>query len=175
MRRKKKAESFPWLTRVQAGELIELSARQFDDAIRPRLDSESKRGSGAKLRYHASAIVRAFVTYRVEQQSPVGTGEDDELLDPRVSSPNLERLRGFKADIAQLDWKEKDKQLVSRDVIFKAMRPAATGLRGAGDRLILRYGNDAGEIYNEAVQEFLEAMEKAVRATDAKATSMDRP
>ena len=163
------------MTRVQVAQLVGLGPKQFDDAVRPRLEADAKTGVGAKLRYDAKAVVAAFVTYRMEQQAkPTGTGEDDELLNPDVQSDMLERLRRFKGDLAERDVKERDKHLVRRSVIMNALGPAVGGMRATGDRLTQKYGNDAGEIYNAAVENFQRAVEQAIGAGDVDEESADQ-
>lgn len=154
-----------WLTRTQAAALISLSSRQFDEVIRPRLATPAKRGAGKTLRYEATGVVATFVAYRVDQEVVrlLPDDEKDPLLSVAAgSSPQLERYRKARADLAERDVKERDTDLVRRDVILGALRPAIAGMRGAGDRLVREFGNDAGEIYNEAVDDFADALEKTI-------------
>lgn len=150
-----------WLTRQQAAVLCGLSARQFDDAIRPRLPAGGERGTGQKLRISGPAVVAALVAYRVEQAKPAPT-DDDPLLAAGGDSPNLERYRLAKAQLAERDLAERDRTLVRRQVIIDALRPAATGMRAAGDRLIKAFGNEAGQIFNEAVDDFEAAVTQTI-------------
>lgn len=151
-----------WVTRTQSAGLIGLSSRQFDEVIRTRLPKSAKRGAGKTLRYDAAEIVAAFVSYRFEQEAArFPTDEDDPLLNGAGgNTPNLERYRGYRADLAKRDVEERDKVLVRRNVILDALRPALSGMRCAGEKLIRQFGNDAGDIYNEAVDNFVESVNR---------------
>jgi len=151
-----------WLARTQAAELVGLSARQFDDAIRPKLGADGTRGTAKSLRFFAPAVVSALVRYRVDQAKPPVplSGDDALLMDGGGDSPALERLRMAKAQLAERDLAERDGDLVRRAVIVDALRPAAAGLRQAGERLAKDYGNDAAAVYNDAVDDFAAAVER---------------
>lgn len=160
-----------WLTRQQAADLIELSPRQFDAVLRPRLPKEAERGSGKTLRIHGPAIVSALVDYRLEQAKPVPSDDDPLLAASGGDSPNLERYRLAKAMLAERDLAERDRDVVRRAVIAESLRPAVSGMRTAGDKLVSQFGNDAGDIYNEAVNDFEAAV---VRTIERMADAADR-
>lgn len=54
-----------WLTRRDAAAIVGYSARQFDDAIRPLLESGDVKDSGARLRFWGPAVVQALLIYRI--------------------------------------------------------------------------------------------------------------
>jgi hypothetical protein len=58
-----------WFTRHQAAELLRLSPRQFDEAIRPRLPDDAVDGTGAGLRFYAPQVVQTFTWYRLERST----------------------------------------------------------------------------------------------------------
>ena len=161
-RAKKKPVKELLLTRSRAADLIGLSARQFDEVIRGRIEAGGRKGRGAKLRYVAAAVVAAFVTYRLEQEVAPAGDDPEGLLAAGGNSPNLERLRRFTADLRERDVRERDKDLLRRQVILNALRPGIAGMRACGDRLVQMYGNDAGALFNHAVNSFAATVEKAI-------------
>lgn len=154
-----------WEPRVRAAELIGLSARQFDEAIRPRLDSDAVRGSAKTLRFSAPAVVAALVKYRLDLARPAVPLDSDEalLMGAGGDSPALERLRMAKAQLAERDLAERDGELVERARVLEAVGPAVAGMRGAGERLAKDHGNEAAAIYNEAVDDFAAAITRALQ------------
>jgi hypothetical protein len=159
---KSKVDAFPWCTRIQAAQLISLSPRQFDDAVRPRLPEEARQGKGGRLRYSAPHVVSAFVGYRVEQEIPPVDIDDPLMAAGGSSSPQLERYRKYKADLAEREVKELDKDLVRRGSLVTALHPALAAMRGTAERLGNQFGNEAVEIYNEGVDEFVAAIKAVI-------------
>jgi hypothetical protein len=153
-----------WFTRNDIAALCGLSPRHFDDAIRPRA-KDAERGTGKTKRFDGPKMVAAAIAYRLEQAAPATTEDGDPLLSGS-DSPALERYRNVKADLAERDLAERDKVLVRANVIRDALRPAVSALRGTGDRLVRQFGNEAGDIFNEGVNEF-EAAAKRVILADA--------
>jgi hypothetical protein len=141
-----------WLTKPDAARVCGLSTRQFGDVIPPRLDKPAQRGAGAKLRYHAPAVVAALVAYRVEQAAPAVVDPDPAMNGPMTD--NLERYRGWKADGEELTVKERRLELVKTSEVLKALAPALTAMKSAGDNLVRKFGNEAGEIFNDGVAAF---------------------
>lgn len=161
-----------WLSKTENAALCGLSVRQYSDVIQPRLPKVAVKGSGATLRHEAGAVVSVLVAYRLEQAKPA-----DPDGDPLLSggdSPNLERYRGVKADLATLDLRERNRELVRIGVLQTSMRTALAALRGTGDRLARQFGNDAADIYNEGVTEFEAAALAAVRKFDSDGSDDNR-
>lgn len=141
-----------WFTRDQAAELCGFSTRQFDDTARAKAVG-AERGKAKTLRFHGPKIVAGAVAYRLEQGRISVDGDGDPLM-TGSDSPNLERYRLGKAQMIELDLAERQKILVRADVLDRALRPAITAMRQTGDRLVRKFGNEAGEIFNEGVSEF---------------------
>lgn len=142
-----------WVTRVQAGTLCGCGPQNFDDIVRRRLSDDAVRGSNRTLRFYAPAVVSAFVKYKLDSVKPAPVG-DDALLVDGSDSPNLERYRLAKAIEVERKNDKEEGLLIPRPVIREALLPAAAAMRQAGERLAKLYGNDAHEIYAEAVNEY---------------------
>lgn len=152
-----------WMTRRQCAELVGLSPQQFDDAVRPRLGDDATNGAGRTLRFDGPAVVAALVKYRLEQAKPAPPlSEDEAMILGGGDSPQLERFRKLKGDMLERDLGERDAELVRRRVMLDALRPAAAGMRAAGARLAKDYGNDAAAIFNEAVDDFANAVKQMI-------------
>ena len=147
-----------WITRKVAAEFVGLSPGQFDDAIRPLLGGDAVRGRGKTLEYLASAVVAAHVRREVDRAKPPES--DDAMLAAGVDSPALERYRMARAQLAERDLAERDANLLQADACGDLMRRGINAMRGAGEKLTRRFGNDAGTIYNEAIDEFVAAVNR---------------
>jgi len=165
-----------WLTRQQAADLCGLSTRQFDEAIRPQA-IKAEKGTGKKLLLNAKAIVAALVAYRVEQAKPaIDPTSDDPLLSTAAGdSPSLERYRLAKAKLAEHDLSEREKVLVRADLLNEAIRAGVAVNRATGDRLSRQFGNAAGEIFNEGLEEFLAAALRVLKDNDGPAKPDQNP
>ncbi len=126
-----------------------LSQRQYRDAIDPRLPASGKKGARANLRYNAAAVVAALVEYRVEQAQ---VDEDGALLVGKTS-PAMERLRRLKGDLAEIEVAERRSHLIPREELEGELAVLAGVLRKANSLLAQRFGNDAGSILNDAIDE----------------------
>lgn len=143
-----------WLTRTDAAALCGLSTRSFDESVRPRLDKGASRGKAASLRYHGPAVVAALVAYRVEQARPTDPG------DPVMSGPNspaLERCRTATAVKLERANDVDAGTLVPADEIRRALAAGFAALRGVGEKLKARFGNDARDLYDLGLDDFLAA------------------
>lgn len=65
-------------------------------------------------------------------------------------SDNLERYRGAKADLAEMDLHERRKQMVNLDVVRPAMLTALDFMKDAGEKLDRQFGNEALAILLDA-------------------------
>lgn len=151
-----------WVTKTQAAELCDLKPRQFSDAIQAKLSKDAMRGRGAGLRIHAPSAVKVLVEYRVEQAKPL-PDETDPLMSG-ADSPGLERYRMANAQIKERELAQLDRELVRSSVIREMVRPGIAAMRAVGDAIVRRFGNDAGDMYNEGVNEFEATMLKAAES-----------
>ena len=160
-------------TRIEAAEICGLSPRQFDDAIRSRA-KDATVGKGAALRYRLRPIVEALVEYRVElseRQIRSSIDIDGDVQAGPMSSEALERLRTANARLREMDLAERNGALVRLHVIADALRPAMVAMRSTGDRLTRKFGNDAGEIFNEGIADFEAAAAQVIAGSDVHAAA----
>lgn len=85
---------------------------------------------------------------------------DESDVDMDAESDNLERYRGAKADLAELDLAEREGRLVEPDKIRAAFVEALGCFRSAAETIDRQYGPDAFLVIDEAYQRaFRVAME----------------
>jgi hypothetical protein len=94
-------------------------------------------------------VVRAFHDFLAD--NAVKLARDDDPLMQGVGSPALERYREERALIARLDRLEREARLIPRDEIRESLGRIAAILRGAGDGIQRRFGNEAVEMLHEAL------------------------
>lgn len=161
-----------WLTRRDAAALLGVSVRTVAD-LKHELKKGATRGKGATLRLHAPAVVEIWVAKQIEQAvaqlKPVGGDDGDPLMvGTAKDSPGLERYRLGKAQMVEMDLDERRAVMVRRDALMNAIGPALKSMRAAGDLLTRQFGNDAGEIYNQAVADFAHGFSQALGRFGAK-------
>jgi hypothetical protein len=159
-------DEWAWFTRAQAAELCGTSPRNFDERIRQHLPDDSTRGSGRNLRYHGAGIVAAMVAYR--QPAAVVSPESDDPLLSGAATPALERYRSLKADLAEIDVGERRGRIVRSAVISDAIKGGLSAMRQTGDRLTRQFGNDAGQLYNEGIDDFEAAARQVIQDADSR-------
>jgi hypothetical protein len=155
-----------WFTRVEAAALCDLSPRQFDEVVRPRI-KDGERGTARTLRFNGPAVVKALLDYR----KPKSADDPDGIFFEGPDSPALERWRIARAKLAERDVDEREGTVIRINLMRDALRAGTTAMRATGDRLTRGYGNEAGEIFNEGVAEFEAAAIRVIRQADVSSTS----
>ena len=143
---------WPWITRDQAVQLTGYVERHFDKFIRPRLPAAAIKGNRVNLRFDAPAVCEALASYRVELQKPDESSKDD----------SVRRIKSADAAMSELKLAEYEGRLIDGDLFRKSMLAGFRVLRGSGEILVRRFGNEAAEIYNEGLDEFAAATTKAM-------------
>jgi hypothetical protein len=149
-----KADGEGWVARIFAALVCGMSDRNFDAVLRQRLAGSAIRGAGKSLRFYLPDVVAALVAYRLEQAAPAATvGPDADPLLAGGDSPNLERYRGAKADREEMA-RDRDRGTHAnlRDLHTTLMRFGGLIRRG-GEVLQRRFGPDAADLFNEAIDE----------------------
>ncbi len=94
------------------------------------------------------AAVREHDAKRYERQQDEG----DPLLSSG-SSPALEKYREAKAKLAELDLQYREGKTIDRSEAHEVITEAARLIRGAGEDLQRRFGADAQDILDQAINE----------------------
>jgi hypothetical protein len=80
--------------------------------------------------------------------------DDDALMRSAQTSPALERYREERALLAELDRLERTRQLLPLDYVQQAHDRMAMLIRRAIERLDIRFGNDAGDIMRDTLDDY---------------------
>lgn len=78
-------------------------------------------------------------------------GSDQLLSGELADSPALEKLREVTFRLKELEYKERKGNLIPREEIHDAFQQFANRIRSAGDQLQRKFGPDALEILNSAI------------------------
>jgi hypothetical protein len=97
------------------------------------------------------AVIRALHDFLAENALKLAREED--LLLQGTSSPALEAYREERTKLARLERREREGSLIPRDEAREALGRIAALVRGAGDALQRRFGPEAAEILDEALQD----------------------
>lgn len=92
--------------------------------------------------------------------------QEDPLLTGGDESDGLERYRLAKAKHAELDYEHRKGELIERQKARDIFGRWAVLIRRMGERLATRYGNDAAEIVNEALEECADVVQGGLSNVD---------
>ena len=146
---KRKNAGFPWVTRVQAAQLVGLGPKQFDDALRSRLKAGDRTGAGAKLRYNAVSVVAALVAYRIEQEI-VESGGDPDLIGAG-DSPTKEELLKVKLGQERIKLSTMQRSVVPLADMRAGLAELFAGLRRASEAILNRWGQEPADVLNREI------------------------
>lgn len=74
-------------------------------------------------------------------------------------SDNLERYRGVKADLAEMDLQERRRQMVNLEAVKPAFIGALSHIKNAGEKLDRQFGNEALAILLDAWDQAMDFIE----------------
>jgi len=135
--------------------VFDISDNTFNRSIRPYIPKRYIRKSkGGRLFFYGRGVLEAWA----ERRLPLPDATDPLLAGG--TSQALEEYRRERAKLARLDRLEREGQLVRRSEIHEALALLAAHIRKAGERLGRRFGPDAQEILDEALNRFEQALEK---------------
>jgi hypothetical protein len=134
--------SLGWFNKRDSAAFLGVTVGHFDRLYRPHLSTSDVRQAGKALVFRGPAVFAVAMTLR--------SGGDPEMVG---DSPNLERYRGAKADLAQLDLKEREGTLVDVVKLKPGLLLIFSLLREATRRLASEYGNESAALITEALDE----------------------
>jgi hypothetical protein len=148
-----------WISKQDAAELLGKQHEFVRSQIIPRMpDSGKKRGGGrgAPWRLLGSAVVAAYVEWLAE-----ATTGDPETFSTS-SSPAMERQRLARAKILEWELAERQKELVSVELLQQVMAASFLPLRRFAEEQIKEHGNGTADAWTDAVQEFEKEIERVI-------------
>jgi hypothetical protein len=161
-----------WLDRASCAALCSITAKHFDDFLRPKLAKGSARGDRRKLRFWAPDVVAAWVASKVAklelQIREAAAAEGDPLMfgGGDGKSPALEKYRGIKAKHAELDLRVREGELVELRELEPALMSMAEVLRRHGSIMAKKFGGEAAGLMAEALEEWIRGVERRLKRAD---------
>lgn len=131
-----------WITLAELGRVLDVTEKATRDVLRYVPEKWVKRGKPTRV-YGRGAVL----LWAARQE-----GEPREDADG-IASPALERKREVECQLKLLDLAERESELVPRSRMRHLVFGMAVILRRAGDLLVRKYGNEAGEILQESLGE----------------------
>ena len=165
MAAKSKTSGFPWITRLQAAQLVSLGPKQFDDVFKTRLNNSARAGAGAKLRYDAAAVVAALVAYRLEQAVEAAGGDPD--LMGAGDSPTKEELLKVKLERERIKLHIDQKSVVPLPDMRAGLAELHAGLRRGTEAILNRWGPEAADVLNREIDVVVEKWQQMAAADNA--------
>ncbi len=135
-----------WFDKAAMAGAFDVSPNIFDRDYRRFAPATAVKEVGGKLYFHSRTILDAWV----RQQKAKLPADADPLLNGG-DSPALEEYRKHRARSAKVEADEKERISVPRAILEPALRQSAGVMRRVGETLARRFGNEAGDIYNEGV------------------------
>jgi hypothetical protein len=146
-----------WVTSQALAAVFGVSYQQIHRCL-PKLPSEAVRRSaeGRKTRVwvHGPAFVDFWVDRALRKHRvPSGDNGDSDIEATAGLSPALERYREARADHAELDLQERQRDLLPRQAVHEVFGRIASRLRDAGEQLGREHGSEAHEVLSEALDD----------------------
>ena len=139
-----------WFTRSEMAGFFDVSEQQFDQLYRRQVPPGAERTINRRPYFHARSLHNALLESE-RGKAPQTAGPDADPLLAGGDSPNLERYRGAKADLAEMDLQERRGTHANLEELDGALMRFAGGIRRAGEVLQRRFGNEASDILNEGI------------------------
>lgn len=118
---------------------------------------------GGKGCYPVDAVCRWYRGYMDDRLQEAAT---DPLIAADGDSPALEEYRRHRARLAELDVAEREKSLINGSHVQGALLAAMRVVRAAGERLQRRFGIEAHQILDEALDDGEKAIAEALGGTE---------
>ena len=144
------------MSRSQLACVFDVSVRGFDESIRPLAPKNCTKKKGHEVMFYARGLLEEWWKHKADLKyglrDPVQLAEGEQ-------GPALERFRDERAKIAKLERKALERTLVDRGTMHECLARMASVLRRAGERLRIRCGPQALEIFNEALDSMDRSLE----------------
>lgn len=139
---KKQAKTLNQLTQGDAALLLGKSAKWLRD--RTDLFAATRNANGT---YDAPRLVAAFAEYIGQQAAKQARREASAGGD----SPELERWRRIRADLAQLEFEKRARILLPLEAVQQWHNVKCELMRRTGERLQQRFGDDAWQLWSDLI------------------------
>ena len=142
-----------WFSLNQMHAAFDITPEGFRKSVRPLIpEADVKSSERGAVRIRCRAAIDAWTARKVEQATEALRKGNDPLLSGG-DSPELERYRKARADLAEMERDERNGSLIPRQQLEPAFVQYASAIRRAGEGLQRRYGNEAAAMLNEALDD----------------------
>jgi len=120
------------------------------------------RGKTLNLRH----VIRAFHDFLARNKHALAAADadDDALLSAGADSPELERFRAARADLAEMERDERRGKLISADRLREICTEVGATIKSARKRLVKKFGRPAGEILDDAIHNLRDVADRECHA-----------
>lgn len=142
-----------WLSVAECRRAMAVSHEAWNKTYRPLVPVNAIRGAGPNTRIRLRNLIDALIQRELaRQREAMGQGDDDPMLYQGGESPNLERLRAAKAKLAEMDLEERRGTHADLAELHQSLLRFGGQIRRAGEILQRRYGPEATDVLNEAIE-----------------------
>lgn len=148
--KKSEAAAPEWFTLSQMALAFDMTPAGFHKTVRPLIPEADVKGEGERgmVRIRCRGAIDAYAAKKVAQVEK----KPDPLLSG-TDSPELERYRKFRADLAELELGERNGSLIPKAKLEPTFTQYAAAVRRAGESLQREFGNAAIEMLNSALDD----------------------
>lgn len=146
-----------WIGRKDAIAATGLTSNQFEQRVRMRIRESETRTARGRKEFLLAAVFRAYADDQFEQRRPDAI--DAEMDGPMT--PNLERFRGARADIQEMDRDERKRLLVNRTLMVELVTRALLPMKRWVERLQQIHGPSVADDFNNVLNESTAAVDLA--------------
>jgi len=155
-----------WLSKNELSAVFDVNPRTFEKVYRRYASPESEKTIEGKIYFHARSVVNAWAESKDAGRPKVAPDVDTDPLLAGFDSPALEEYRRHAAREKKVKADLAERSAVPLDEIESTLLKLTPILRNAGEELNRRFGNDAGQILNEAIDQWQESSELALKCDD---------
>ena len=138
-----------WMPLKEAAEFFGMTTEGWRKSVRPLLsEGDVQKSSDGRVQICIAAAVEAYVAKRVAKAAAASQ------LDPLLAggnSPALEEYRQHRATMALMDLQERQGTHCDIRKLSTPLQRFSSLIRGAGEALQRRFGNDAADLYNTGI------------------------
>lgn len=157
-----------WFSLKQCAAAFGVTLQAFHKTYRPLIPADAIRGKGERgVKVRCRALIDAWVNHNLDKQRAVSGSDEDALVYAGSDSPNLERLRSAKAQLAEMDLEERRKTHANLKELHSSLMRFGGQIRRGGEVLQRKYGPEAADVLNEAIDQALHEWKRTYGADDA--------
>jgi hypothetical protein len=130
-----------------------VSVQGFHKSVLPHAPEEAIDRREKPLLVCGPGLLKAYVAKELAKQS-----QSDPMTGP--SSPNLERWRAARADLAELEREQREGNLIPREEIHDGLVRLAARLRKFGETLQRQFGPEAHRLLEELLDDYQHELDR---------------